>query len=238
MTNEMNYLNSLMSNAASANDVKEIPLDNILENPLNKDREISSIDELSEIIKEKGLQQPVVVKKVSEYEFMLISGHRRTRAIRKLTSEGHSYEFNSHKIFAKVPALVVSFDDPLDEELAVLVGNNHNDDTKKEKIRRCHELSILFAKRKEKGLEDGEKRKWIAKQSGFSERSVSNYLKEFEEEKHSLPKTNTDFDRFYTTLKKLASYKGRVDIKEVDPKLLIEMRNWFKDAKAILYPKD
>lgn len=231
---DYNYLESLMRNeSADKGSIEFIDIDLICENRLNEGREINGIEELAENIKENGLQQPVIAKKDNDH-YTLISGHRRSRAVRLLTESGNAYQFADKEIKGKIPCVIVSITDELDEQLAIIVGNDHSDDSKKEKIRRCVALEEIYFKRKERGHDDGEKRKWIAKQSGYSERSVTNYLKDNRSDSKS---EKSDFDRFYETLKRLSSYKGKVDIADVDPKIINEVKRMMKDVKEIVYPR-
>ena len=235
MTNEMNYFDSLMRNNENNGAIEYIDVKKVYDNPLNKGREIALIDELVDNLLQNGLQQPIIVKKEADDHFTIISGHRRTLALRKIIAEGKGYLFNGKEIYGNIPCVITKIEDPLDEELAVLVGNAHSDDSKEEKKRRCIALEDLYFKRKDKGFMDGEKRKWISSMSGFSERSVSNYLKESKSEKKN---DKNEFDRFYETLKRLSSYKYKVDLEGVDPKIMTEIKRMFKDVKGIIYPRD
>jgi len=65
---------------------KEVPLDQIEPNPLQPRFNIDSeeLNELAESIKENGLLQPVLVDKKSNGKYILIAGHRRVAAYKKL----------------------------------------------------------------------------------------------------------------------------------------------------------
>lgn len=63
--------------------VREIPLDQIEENPDNSYAQ-TGIDELAESIEVVGLQQPLVVVPVEDDRFRILAGHRRRSALEKL----------------------------------------------------------------------------------------------------------------------------------------------------------
>ena len=63
--------------------VREIPLDQIEENPDNSYAQ-TGIDELAESIEVVGLQQPLVVVPVEDSRFRILAGHRRRSALEKL----------------------------------------------------------------------------------------------------------------------------------------------------------
>ena len=63
--------------------VREIPLDQIEENPDNSYAQ-TGIDELAESIEVIGLQQPLVVVPVEDGRFRILAGHRRRSALKML----------------------------------------------------------------------------------------------------------------------------------------------------------
>jgi|Deesub1362B_J571_1020462.scaffolds.fasta_scaffold00082_38 ParB family chromosome partitioning protein len=64
--------------------VQEIPLDRIMPNPKQPRRvfEESTLEELANSIREKGVLQPVIVKKAEDDKYILVAGERRLRAAR------------------------------------------------------------------------------------------------------------------------------------------------------------
>lgn len=85
--------------------VREIPLDQLEENPDNSYAQ-TGIDELAESIEVIGLQQPLVVVPVEDGRFRILAGHRRRSALEKL----------EHKT---APCVVLDAD--LDPSLRVLI---------------------------------------------------------------------------------------------------------------------
>lgn len=66
--------------------VREIPLDQLEENPDNSYAQ-TGIDELAESIEVIGLQQPLVVVPVEDGRFRILAGHRRRSALKMLARE-------------------------------------------------------------------------------------------------------------------------------------------------------
>ncbi|MBC7240063.1 MAG: ParB/RepB/Spo0J family partition protein, partial [Chloroflexi bacterium] len=63
---------------------REIPIDSIVFNPYQPRKTIDpdSLEELAASIKEVGVLQPIIVRKVGEERYELIAGERRWRAAR------------------------------------------------------------------------------------------------------------------------------------------------------------
>jgi len=68
------------------NNITEIPLDRLLENPYQPRIEIKpdEVKELADSIKEQGLIQPIVVTKAGSGNYYIVGGHRRVEAHRLL----------------------------------------------------------------------------------------------------------------------------------------------------------
>ena len=82
-------LDAQSQNAKIRAGIEDLPIKNIRANPDNprKKFEQTSIEELSSTIKIYGLLQPILVSKINDTEYMLISGERRLRACRLLNLE-------------------------------------------------------------------------------------------------------------------------------------------------------
>lgn len=80
--------NEVSETSESKGTANEIPVDRIIVNPLQprEDFDEEKLNELAESIRLKGLIQPITVKRSGE-DFMLISGERRLRAVKKLGRE-------------------------------------------------------------------------------------------------------------------------------------------------------
>lgn len=147
-------------------------------NPLNGDRKMKDINELSLNILEGGLQQPIVVRELEgSQDFMIITGHRRNLAILKIIDEGSSYYFNGRVCDDEIPAFVISAADEVDERLKVIQSNSFLEEAREDKIVRTKEAEKIYdllvsEGKKPKGL----KRAWISSITGYSERSVQDYM--------------------------------------------------------------
>ena len=71
------------------NNITEIPLDRLLENPYQPRIEIKpdEVKELADSIKEQGLIQPIVVTKADNGNYYIVGGHRRVEAHRLLRKD-------------------------------------------------------------------------------------------------------------------------------------------------------
>lgn len=96
--------------------IRLIPLDAIKGNDKNF-YEISGIRNLAESISIVGLLDPVRVVAAEDRSYRLVSGHRRLAAYQLLRDESHGMEFD------KIPAIIMSKLDTLDEEFALLTAN-------------------------------------------------------------------------------------------------------------------
>lgn len=77
--------------------ITEIELHLIDKNPANF-YSMDGIDELADNIRMFGLMEPLIVKKTESGRYMLISGHRRRAALKKLAEEGYFPEGMHHKV--------------------------------------------------------------------------------------------------------------------------------------------
>lgn len=80
--------------------IEYIGLDKLRDDP-NNFYSLDGIEELAENIEFAGLQQPVRVRRDAEHsgEYIIVSGHRRTAAMRKIVEDGN-------KAFETVPCIV------------------------------------------------------------------------------------------------------------------------------------
>lgn len=96
--------------------IQLIPLDQIEANDKNF-YEISGIRNLAESISIVGLMDPVRVVTAEGRKYRLVSGHRRAEAYRLLRRESAGTEYD------KIPAIIMSKLDTLEEEFALLTAN-------------------------------------------------------------------------------------------------------------------
>ena len=76
-----NLFNKVKEKAINTNQIEEIPIDKLLENPYQPRIEMkqTEIEELAKSIEENGLLQPILINK-TENGYIIIAGHRRTEA--------------------------------------------------------------------------------------------------------------------------------------------------------------
>lgn len=161
----------------------------------NKKNQFSmgAIEELAQLIDQNGLEQPLVVRKDGEGGYILLTGHRRLKAIQMLQEQG-KWTIDS------VPCVVKNLDDirlPLSEDLkenlAILSTNQTRDKTEADKLLEYRMFSEIYRELKAKGVtcipvgvnQEGEeltqdlkgvkKREFVASSMGVSTGQVSKY---------------------------------------------------------------
>lgn len=148
--------------------IRLIPLDAIKANDRNF-YEISGIRNLAESISIVGLLDPVRVVAAEDRSYRLVSGHRRLAAYLLLRDESHDSEFD------KIPAIIMSKLDTLDEEFALLTANatarelSYADKLQQEKAMR---ETLLAMKAQGRKLPSGLSQ-YIADSMGVSRNEVS-----------------------------------------------------------------
>ncbi len=148
--------------------IRMIPLDAIKINDKNF-YEISGIRNLAESISIVGLLDPVRVVAAEDRSYRLVSGHRRLAAYQLLRDEAHGMEFD------KIPSIIMSKLDTLDEEFALLTANatarelSYADKLQQEKAMR---ETLLAMKAQGRQLPSGLSQ-YIADSMGVSRNEVS-----------------------------------------------------------------
>lgn len=109
-------LSELVSEAAGRDAVHELPVEQILPNPLQPRRSFDEamLGELADTIREQGILQPLVVRQVGHERYELIAGERRLRAAKMAG-------------LSRVPVVIRAADDRQMLELA-LVENLQRED--------------------------------------------------------------------------------------------------------------
>ena len=148
--------------------VEYIDIKNIKRNEKNF-YDIVNIDELAEDIKMNGLNHNLVVRKLDDNNYELISGERRYTALSKLVKEGN-------KIFALVPCKVIEAND-IDAEIILIHANAQTRElTEKEKLEQINKLTALYKTKKANGEKvPGRIRDIIAKDLNLSPTQVGRY---------------------------------------------------------------
>lgn len=169
-------LNQVSQNVKKANEleaknnfnVQYIDIKNIERNKKNF-YEIVNIDELAEDIKMNGLNHNLVVRKLDNGKYELISGERRYTALTQLVEQGN-------EIFALVPCKVIEAND-IDSEIILIQANAQTRElTEIEKLEQVKRLTELYKTKKKNGEKvPGKIREIIANDLKLSPTQVGRY---------------------------------------------------------------
>ncbi|MFR2740118.1 MAG: ParB/RepB/Spo0J family partition protein [[Clostridium] innocuum] len=138
-----------------------------------RNRELRRIDELAEDIREDGLENNLLVRKIENdrYEVELIGGERRYSAILRNIEHGDmTYEY--------IPCKVLTMSD-IDARKRLILNNMENDSlTNAEKLEAVEELKEIYKAKKEAGENiPGRIQAIIASEMGLKKSQVANYEK-------------------------------------------------------------
>jgi len=174
--------------------VVSIPLHKIRPNPFQPRKVFDDIDEIAESIKEEGVLQPIIVRKVadptSEFLFEILSGERRWRGSKK-ASKSH------------IPAIVREATEE-DMKTKAALENTARKDLNFVETMNCYH--ILVEHYRDTGL--------VANKVGKSRKHVNEYLK-IREEIYKHPKVAEIFEAqarsiTYSAAKAFAEVAGKV----------------------------
>ena len=138
-----------------------------------RNRELRRIDELAEDIREDGLENNLLVRKIENdrYEVELIGGERRYSAILRNIEHGDmTYEY--------IPCKVLTMSD-IDARKRLILNNIENDPlTNAEKLEAVEELKEIYKAKKAAGENiPGRIQTIIASEMGLKKSQVANYEK-------------------------------------------------------------
>ena len=198
----------------SINDAKKdkiyyYPLNSLLPNPLNiiyeDDDTPEELAELKESILKNGLQQPITVTR-SKDSLVVMSGHRRCKALSKIFKEQKTVKFNGKDINVdSVPLIIQAEYKTEEEQFNALVASNKYRTIKPSTTSKIIEKAKSYYDSQVKaGLEEpGRTRDKIGKLAGVSGRTVDRYLKKID---------NPEADAIIKKVNSMTSY-----IKKVNP---------------------
>ncbi len=132
------------------------------------------IESLAENIADIGLLEPLVVTDLGIGKYLILSGHRRYNAHKYLIEQKGLEEFED------IACRIVSFEDEDEELVALIASNAVRSFSLEDKIlitkmaERHYDLLIARNKRPK-----GRKREWISSMTGFSARSIQDYLSDY-----------------------------------------------------------
>ena len=169
-------LNQVSQNVKKANEIEAknkfnvqyIDIKDIERNKKNF-YEIVNVDELAEDIKMNGLNHNLVVRKLDNGKYELISGERRYTALTQLVEQGN-------EIFALVPCKVIEAND-IDSEIILIQANAQTRElTEIEKLEQVKMLTELYKTKKKNGEKvPGKIREIIANDLKLSPTQVGRY---------------------------------------------------------------
>lgn len=169
-------LNSVSQNVKKANEIEAknnfnvqyIDIKDIERNKKNF-YEIVNVDELAEDIKMNGLNHNLVVRKLDNGKYELISGERRYTALTQLVEQGN-------EIFALVPCKFIEAND-IDSEIILIQANAQTRElTEIEKLEQVKRLTELYKTKKKNGEKvPGKIREIIANDLKLSPTQVGRY---------------------------------------------------------------
>ena len=169
-------LNQVSQNVKKANEIEAknnfnvqyIDIKDIERNKKNF-YEIVNVDELAEDIKINGLNHNLVVRKIDNDKYELISGERRYTALTQLVEQGN-------EIFALVPCKVIEAND-IDSEIILIQANAQTRElTEIEKLEQVKRLTELYKTKKKNGEKvPGKIREIIANDLKLSPTQVGRY---------------------------------------------------------------
>jgi len=148
-------------------DIIMIDVDNLLESPDNF-FELSDIENLAyTILGQGGVKENLIVKPLETGEYEIISGHRRTFAVRHLLEQGE-------EISRFLPCLVQNYDNEDDKLKDLILMNVSTRTLDNSQLWKCYEiLNEMFQRKKDLGEKFGRVQTRIAEMLNVSQGQVS-----------------------------------------------------------------
>ncbi|MGV1115340.1 ParB N-terminal domain-containing protein [Clostridium perfringens] len=192
--------------------IEYIDIENIKRNEKNF-YDIVDIEELAEDIKLNGLNHNLVVRKLDNGHFELISGERRYTALSKLVKEGN-------KTFALVPCKVIEANDT-DAEIILIQANAQTRElTEVEKLKQVQRLKELYKIKKANGEKvTGKVREIIANDLKLSPTQVGRYEKI---NSSLIPELKTVLEKGNLTIANASEF---ANLSEDNQKVILELIN-------------
>ncbi|XCP83609.1 ParB N-terminal domain-containing protein [Roseburia hominis] len=117
-------------------DIVYVTEEKIAYNPLNRDVSKNDIEEMAQLIAmNHGLEQPLVLRDYTEkdgeedFEYILLTGERRLRAIRLNKERGIMTDYQIPCYIKELDDIPLPLDDDLKEEFAIAVSNKYREKT-------------------------------------------------------------------------------------------------------------
>lgn len=213
-------LNQVSQNVKKANEleaknnfnVQYIDIKDIERNKKNF-YEIVNVDELAEDIKMNGLNHNLVVRKLDNGKYELISGERRYTALTQLVEQGN-------EIFALVPCKVIEVND-IDSEIILIQANAQTRElTEIEKLEQVKRLTELYKTKKKNGEKvPGKIREIIANDLKLSPTQVGRYERI---NKNLIPELKEILENGNLTIANASEFSS---LSEANQKVILEIIN-------------
>ena len=213
-------LNQVSQNVKKANEleaknnfnVQYIDIKDIERNKKNF-YEIVNVDELAEDIKMNGLNHNLVVRKLDNGKYELISGERRYTALTQLVEQGN-------EIFALVPCKVIEAND-IDSEIILIQANAQTRElTEIEKLEQVKRLTELYKTKKKNGEKvPGQIREIIANDLKLSPTQVGRYERI---NKNLIPELKEILENGNLTIANASEFSS---LSEANQKVILEIIN-------------
>lgn len=171
----MSIINELLSPASkqSYNKAKMVNVyyKDLIENSENTEFEQSDIESLANNIQEIGLLHPLVVRQLDSGKYLILSGHRRYNAHKYLVEDLQLEQYED------ILCRVLTFEDELEDLQALISSNSYRNLELKDKINISNKAAELYERLSDSNRKPSvSKQEWIAQTTGFSVRSVYDYL--------------------------------------------------------------
>lgn len=129
-----------------------LKVDWIIPNPKNE-LSMNGIEELAQQLKLSGLKQPLTVKRIHDESYMIITGHRRFEAIKKLMERGEWDGEYIPCIIENPNSMNLPIDDDLKEYISLLTTNQHRDKTESDILFESRKWHEIYAALRKAGVE-------------------------------------------------------------------------------------
>lgn len=215
-------IKDMLNTASKDMKFKKVFIEDIVPSKFNQ-YPMQEIEELALNIAETGLLHPITLYQMDDDKYMILSGERRYRAMKL------NYE-NGDDRWEEIPAIIKV--DKLDDRLLkryIRRGNANRESLSKElKIDMVREsLEDYYITKDLNQIPKGMlKRKWISMDTGFSERSVQDYLNCIESQnKDNLQKIKQKNVEYYEELQKSFSSRLKTPVKITNKKITINIKS-------------
>lgn len=206
------------TNETTSNRVVSLSIEEIIPNPKNFYK-MSDIDDLKESIEESGLISPLIVRLEKETEkYVLLSGHRRFEALKRLWSEEEESE-KLENSYENVDCIVLDIENELEEELLIINANMHRKMSKEELDEELIKRKETYKNMKELGIFTGNINQKLAEDFGISETSVKNKTKKEKKEKTHEEKVEFELRKIEKAIDKVLELGVAPDMEDVFFKL-------------------